>query len=192
VAYNHKHDDSSSNSNDFTLDSSFFNAFYSKAQIVVVVNDLNDEAPVFEPSDRLEFSVYKRKLEPGHHLGYVYALDLDKADANSLKFELNSHSDKFELIKTETGHDLLQSVALVSKVELETHSNEEKADFELDISARDQAHHEAKAKVSVYLRGGYQDTRPQSSSGSMVLATNRRLIIALTLLSTRIRPRTPS
>ena len=61
-----------------------------------------------------------------------------------------------KLIKTETGHDLLQSVALVSKVELETHSNEEKVDFELDISARDQAHHEAKAKVSVYLRGGYQ------------------------------------
>ena len=160
VAYNHKHDDSSSNSeisNDFTLDSSFFNAFYSKAQIVVVVNDLNDETPIFEPSDKLEFSLYKKKVEPGHQLGYVYALDLDKSDANSLKFELNSHSDKFELIKTESGHDLLQSVALVSKVELETHSNnEDKPDFELDISVRDQAHHEAKAKVSVYLRGGYQ------------------------------------
>lgn len=121
---------------DFEMGQHFFNfTFWAlpltgtakfKTNVVVLVNDLNDEKPVFSNNEYKILLTDKNK-KSGNIIGQIYATDMDKQDwFNGISF--NSSSDKFSLEKIQENKDhFLQGVLIKLAVDL----TEEEYSFEV-------------------------------------------------------------
>lgn len=74
-------------------------SLHSKANILVVVDDVNDEAPVFQQS-HYTFEVFE-ELPPGTYVGQVIATDADSGENGNFDYYLRDQ-DKFEFVTVDS------------------------------------------------------------------------------------------
>jgi hypothetical protein len=158
VAYNHDQNekvsrhssrDSQNKMKKFEIDGEDFNAFYSTARVVLVINDLNDESPRFllNKTD-YSFDLYTDEVRSGKIIGQLFAYDPDREDRDSLVFEIeptNKAASFFYLnkVKPIDKDDLmnLQAITIMTKRELTP------TKYELSIKVSDKANHIEKCRV---------------------------------------------
>ena len=162
LAYNHDHEenkrhvnhrslDQTSHHLNLELDSESFNAFYSTARVILIINDLNDETPRFLLKGvDYSFDLYSNKIGSGTKVGQVFAFDADMEDQDSLVFEIdpaNNGDRMFSLTQVKTNENdgilLPQMAMLTTKTELSP------AKYELILSVKDKVNHITKTKVFI-------------------------------------------
>lgn len=133
------------------IDGEDFNAFYSTARIVLIINDLNDESPIFLLNQTdYSFDLYTDEVRRGTKVGQLFAFDLDGEDKGSLVFEQEfpngggSFFDVTEIKATDRGDLMgLQAVAITTNKELTP------TKYEIFLKAVDKANHITKCRVFV-------------------------------------------